>query len=267
MLDVDPSQPAAIPRAEREYSARALLAVAVPQANPVVEPEFSALMPAGVGVIATRLQGSRTDSGNRLVQYLDNLGSSIEAFDTAKPDALGYACTGTSYLIGAEEERRRISDYEQRFGFPIITSATAILAACQHLGLSRVALLAPYPQWIVDASLQYWRQCGLTVVSWARTEMDATDTRAVYKIRAPMVHSAADKLDTRHVDAILISGTGMPSLRVMPSLAVRTGKPVLSSNLCLAWALLRQTGVSCEPPRPALGETLIGDWVERAARL
>ena len=77
------------------------------------------------------------------------------------------------------------------------------MAACQHLGLSRVALLAPYPQWIVDASLQYWRQSGLTVLSWARTEMDATDTRAVYKIRAPMVHAAADKLDTRHVDAIL----------------------------------------------------------------
>lgn len=266
-MDATPSLPQAIPRAEREYSSRALLAVAVPQANPVVEPEFSALMPAGVGVIATRLQGSRTDSGNRLVQYLDNLGASIDAFDTAKPDALGYACTGTSYLIGAEEERHRIDQYQQRFGFPIITSATAILAACKHLGLSRVALLAPYPQWIVDASLEYWQQCGLSVISCARTEMDATDTRAVYKIRAPMVHEAADKLDTRDVDAILISGTGMPSLRVMPSLALRTGKPVLSSNLCLAWALLRETGVSCEPPRADLGETLMGGWVERAARL
>ena len=267
MPDASQSSPAAIPRAEREYSARALLAVAVPQANPVVEPEFSALMPAGVGVIATRLQGSRTDSGNRLVQYLDNLGGSIEAFDTAKPDALGYACTGTSYLIGADEERRRVAEYTQRFGFPIITSAAAILAACKYLGLSRLALLAPYPQWIVDASLDYWRQSGLTVVSWARTEMDATDTRAVYKIRAPMVHEAADRLDTRDVDAILISGTGMPSLRVMPSLALRTGKPVLSSNLCLAWALLRETGVACEPPRADLGETLIGDWALRAERL
>ena len=252
---------------EREYSARALLAVAVPQANPVVEPEFSALMPAGVGVIATRLQGSRTDSGNRLTQYLDNLGSSIEAFDTARPDALGYACTGTSYLIGPDEERRRIQEYEQRFGFPIITSATAILAACQHLGISRVALLAPYPQWIVDASLKYWQQCGLSVSSSARTELDASDTRAVYKIRSPMVLAAAEKLDTRDADAILISGTGMPTLRVMHSLSLRTAKPVLSSNLCLAWALLRQAGVSSPPPRLALGETLLGDWIERAERL
>ena len=260
------NQKAAV-RNEREYSERALLGVAVPQANPVVEPELSALMPAGVGVIATRLQGSRTDSGNRLIQYLDNLGTSIDAFDTTKPDALGYACTGTSYLIGPDEERRRIDQFAQQFGFPIITSAGAILAACKHLGISRVALLAPYPQWIVDASLTYWQQCGLSVTSSARTEMDATDTRAVYKIRSPMVLSAAQKLDTSGADAILISGTGMATLRMMHSLSLSTGKPVLSSNLCLAWALLRQCAVPLPPPRLALGETLLGDWIERAARL
>ena len=253
--------------ADREYSARALFAVAVPQANPVVEPEFSALVPAGVGVIATRLQSSHADSGSRIVQYLDNLGASIEAFDTAQPDALGFACTGTSYLIGPDEERRRIDDYAKHYGYPIVTSAQAILKACEFMGVSRIALLAPYPQWLVDASLKYWQQCGLDVVSSARTEMDATDTRAVYKIRAAMVVEAAAALDTGKADAILLSGTGMPTLRVMSALSLRTGKPVLSSNLCLAWALLREAGVTPEPPRLELGETLLGGWVERAARL
>lgn len=254
-------------RGDREYSARALLGVAVPQANPIVEPEFSALVPSGVGVIATRLHGSRTDSGNRIVQYLDNLGESIAAFDTTSPDALGYACTGTSYLIGPDEERRRIDAYAQSVGFPIITAARAILDACKFLGIARVALLAPYPQWIVDASLVYWKQCGLIVTSFARTALDATDTRAIYKIRAPMVMDAAKALDIDQADAVLISGTGMPSLRVMPQLSLRSGKPVLSSNLCLAWALLRQTGVAIDPPRANLGETLVGGWAERAALL
>ena len=252
---------------DREYSARSLLGVAVPQANPVVEPEFSALVPSGVGVIATRLQGSRTDSGNRLLQYLDNLGTSIEAFDTTRPDALGFACTGTSYLIGADEERRRIGAFGESYGFPIITSAQAILAACKHLGLKRIALLAPYPQFLVDASITYWQRAGLTITHSARTEMDTTDTRAVYKMRAPMIMKAAEKLDSSAADAILMSGTGMPTLRVMAELALSTGKPVLSSNLCLAWALMQETGVELDAARTGIGETLLGGWAERVALL
>lgn len=251
----------------REYSARALMGVAVPQANPIVEPEFSVLMPAGVGVIATRLQGSRTDSGNRIIEYLDNLGTSIEAYDSTNPDALGYACTGTSYMIGQQEEKKRIDIFQDRFGFPIITSAQAILRACDFLGINKVALLAPYPQWIIDKSLIYWQQCGLVITHSTRTTMDTTDTRAVYQMRAPMVMQAADNLDSSDADAILISGTGMPSLRVMSALSLKTGKPVLSSNLCLAWAMLQEVGIQPQLARSDKGEVLIGQWVEKAAML
>lgn len=252
---------------EREYSANALFGVAVPQANPIVEPEFSALMPAGVGVIATRLQGSRTDSGDRLLHYLDNLGESIAAFDTAKPDALGYACTGTSYLIGPDKERQRIDEFSEKAGFPIITSAAAILAALKYLGIKRIALLAPYPQWIVDASHVYWHKCGLVVASAKRIDLQTQDTRSVYKVRTSMVLETAAKLDLGNADAILMSGTGMPTLRAMTQLAIQTGKPVISSNLCLAWALLEKMNVPYETPRLALGESLIGGWIERAERL
>lgn len=258
---------AAAAHPEREYSARALLAVAVPQANPVVEPEFSALAPHGVGVIATRLQGSRTDSGNRLVQYLENLGASLDAFDTARPDVLGFACTGTSYLVGRDEERRRTDALAERFGYPIITAAEAILQACRELGARRIALLAPYPQFLAEAGRKFWGDCGLEVVSFTRKEMDASDTRAVYRIRAPMVMEAASALDTSRADVVLLSGTGMPTLRVIPPLAQRTGKPVLSSNLCLAWAMLRSAGVVPPAPRGTQGESLFGGWIERAAWL
>jgi maleate isomerase len=180
---------------------------------------------------------------------------------------LGFACTGTSYLIGQHEERKRIEAYEQRFGFPIVTSSQAILSACQWLGVKRIALLAPYPAFLVDASLQYWTACGLEVVSFARKEMDPTDTRAVYRIRAPMVLEAAAALNVDNADAVLLSGTGMPTLRVMSQLAQRTGRPVLSSNLCLAWAMLKLAGVEPPAARKELGEALLGGWVERAARL
>ena len=47
-------------RPDREYGARALMGVAAPQANPIVEPEFNALMPHGVSVIATPIASAGT---------------------------------------------------------------------------------------------------------------------------------------------------------------------------------------------------------------
>lgn len=254
-------------REDREYGARALLGLAVPQANPVVEAEFTALMPAGVGFITTRLQGSRSNSRDRLIQYLDSLDASLENFDTARPDALGYACTGTSYLVEPEREARQIQASSERFGYPIITSAAAILAALRELGARRIALLAPYPQWMVDVSHRYWETQGLQVTAQARTLLDTTDTRHVYRVRTPMVLQAAQSMNLDDADVVLMSGTGMPTLRAIPEIARHSGKPVLSSNLCLAWALLRAAGVDFPAPRPQLGETLLGGWVERTAAL
>ncbi|HBP28008.1 MAG: maleate cis-trans isomerase family protein [Advenella sp.] len=252
---------------EREYSKQGLFGIAVPQANPIVEPEISALMPDQIGVLTTRLQGSRVDSKSRLVDYMHNLAASLNAFDTAKLDVVGYACTGSTYLLGRDEERRRIDEFSRQYGYPIITSAEAILSALKHLGVSKIALIAPYPQWLVDISHAHWEKCGLTVIGSVRTMLEAEDTRNVYKLNTEMILEATNSLATNRADAILLSGTGMPTLRAIPAIAELSGKPVISSNLCLAWAMLE---IACSPyprPRTEAGETLIGGWSERTSLL
>jgi maleate isomerase len=250
----------------REYGQLATLGIAVPQANPTVEPEMWSLIPSGVSMLTTRLQGSRTNSENRLVDYLTNLKISLEAFDTAPIDAVGFACTGTSYLLGPDEEMRRLSACANAFGYPILSSAQAIRAALKELGLRRIALFAPYPSWLIAASKNYWTRCGLEIVSTATVPLDTPDTRHVYQIRTPVVVEAVARLEWDKADGIVLTGTGMPTLRAIPEIASRSGKPVLSSNLCLAWALLRSPSWSIpfQPPQP--GEFLIGGWMEKLRR-
>ena len=248
---------------EREYGTLAALGIAVPQANTIVEPEMDALIPDGVAMFVTRLQGSRNSSKNRLVEYLDNFGASLEAFDTAPLDAVGFANTGTSYLVGPEEEERRIAAFSTKFGFPIVTAARAIRDALAHLGAHKIALFAPYPAWLIEAGQGYWKKCGLTITDTATVPLDTSDTRHVYRIRTPMVLESIASLDWRDADVIVLTGTGMPTLRAIAPIAARSGKPVLSSNLCLAWALLRTLGVSDVLPPPGKGEFLYGGWSAR----
>lgn len=248
---------------DREYGSLATIGIAVPQANPTVEPEMAALMPDGVAMLVTRLQGSREDSRNRLVEYLDNFGASLGAFDTAPLDAVGYACTATSYLIGAAEEERRLDAFSSHAGYPIVTSAQAIRAALTHLGARKIALFAPYPSWLVQASQDYWKQAGLTITDTATVALDTSDTRHVYRVRTPMVLDAIETLDWREADAVVLTGTGVPTLRAIAEIARRSGKPVLSSNLCLAWALLRSLKLEHALPPPGNGECLYGGWNAR----
>ena len=76
---------------DREFGGHACLGIAPPQSNPVVEPEFSVLLPDGVSMLVTRLVGNRGNSRQRFHQYLDNLETSLEAFGAAEIDAFGLA--------------------------------------------------------------------------------------------------------------------------------------------------------------------------------
>jgi maleate cis-trans isomerase len=60
----------------------------------------------------------------------------------------------------------------------------------------------------------------------------------------------------RHAEAqaVLISGTGLPTVGVLERLERELGKPVISSNQACLWRALRLAGVS--DPAPGFGRLL-----------
>lgn len=235
----------------REYGHAGTIGITVPQANTTVEAEFRALAPAGANIITARLQGSRSDSRQRLLDYFRTLEATLDTFDNAPLSAAGFACTGSSYLLGVEEDRRAFAALSRKRGYPVVPATEAILESLAHLGARRVALVSPYPEWLTGAALDYWRGAGIDVIEVARVtseSVDVSDTRNVYDIASADALAAARRLRHRDMDALLISGTGMPTLRAVGPLMREFGKPVLSSNLCLAWVLARRIKLEPAPP-------------------
>jgi len=251
---------------DREFGGHACLGIAPPQSNPVVEPEFHALLPDRVSMLVTRLTGPLGDPRQRFHQYLDNLETSLEAFGAAEIDAFGFAVTSTAYLFG-DDEANTLDRASQRFGYPILSSAQAIRRALERLDVTRLALFSPYPPWLTDASRAYWAGCGYDIVSWGRVAEDTADTLNIYRLRTAGLMASIEALDTDKADAILLTGTGLATLPALAALTERIGKPVLSSNLCLAWALLDELGLAGLAPPAFPGEVLIGGWTPRLKRL
>ena len=215
--------------------------ITTPQANTTVEPEMHALLGArGFTVLAARLVSGKSDSRERLVDYFDRLPETLRQFDIAPLAAAGFACTGSSYLVSREEEERRLAAASREAGFPVVSSAQAIRAALQELGATRIALLSPYPAWLAEAGQRYWRDAGLQLTSVTGLPGEMVDTRGIYRLTTAHVRERLAALDLRGAQALLLSGTGMPTLRTMAAAA--TGIPVVSSNLCLAWLLAKLAG-------------------------
>ena len=241
----------------REYARHALIGIAPPQSNPVVEAEYSALMPDGVGMLVTRLTGEAEDPKTRFHQFLENFPRSLAAYGKAQPDAIGFACTATAYLFGTDEADTLGAAADAR-GIPILSSAMAIRRALDRLDAKRIALF----NWLTAASRAYWAGLGHEIVSWGTMPDDTSDTVNIYGLNSAGFLRASETLETVAADAVVVTGTGMPVLPAIRPLFERTGKPVLCSNNCLAWALLDELGIADLAPPRQPWESLIGGWSE-----
>ena len=226
----------------REYGSGGWIGVGTPQANPTVEAEFCRLLPNDVEMQVARLRGNAGSSEQRMVDYIETLPETLSTFDTLKPDVFGFANTGSSYLVGAAREAEICTAINAQFGYPMVTAAQAVLSAFAAIQASRIAILAPYPQPIIDAGVAFWEATGLKVVAVHRLDIGSTDTRNIYSLRSEDALRGLESLASHDADAIMLSGTGMPSLSVIRQAWPIYGKPILSSNYCLAWALLKAVG-------------------------
>lgn len=226
-----------------DYGQAGRIGIGTPQANPTVETEFSMLIPPRASVSVTRLTSQAHRPLDRLTDYLTGLEQSLLAFDSLKLDAFGFGCTASSYLVSRDVEEQIFSDAAARFGYPIFGAANAIAWALDKLGAKRIAILSPYPPELAEPAHQYWKARGLILAETgqAGTLGQNADTRGIYELGSSDALAALAQIDLSGLDAVLFSGTGMPSL---PAIAnAPSGVPLLSSNLCLAAQICAHLGL------------------------
>ena len=216
-----------------EYASAGLAALLVPQANTTVEAEMAVLLPPGCGSMTARLTSGAKDSQERLLSYFERVDATLDTLGGAKPGVALFACTGSTYLVGRDAERERFDALGTQRGFPLVSAAEAIETALAELGAQRIAIVSPYPDWLTQACAEYWRGRGREVVSVTPVGSPGADTRAIYSLGTVDARAGLSRADVARAQAVVLSGTGMPTLGTIAAAA--TGVPVLSSNLCLAW--------------------------------
>ncbi|ABD56690.1 maleate cis-trans isomerase family protein [Jannaschia sp. CCS1] len=219
------------------YAPKGLVGVLTPQANTTVEPEMAILTPPGHAFINGRLTSDKATIPDRLRDYFDRYAEAAAQFANAPVLAIGFACTGASYLAGVAREDETLADLSRDLGVPIFTAASAVVDALDALDATRIALLSPYDAALDDASAGYWTARGRKVVARTST-FESTDAfHPIYAMAGDRAESSLGAVSDAGAEAIIMLGTGMPTLQSI-SRFPRVGDAVLLSCMsCFAWRL------------------------------
>lgn len=233
-----------------EYGTKGLIGLGVPQANPTVEQESFALRPDGISIVTSRLTSSAPDIKQRLFDYIERTPDYAGQFDDLEIDCFGIACTGSSYLLGAEREAKMMDGFMKESGYPITTAALAIDESLTMLGAKRIGIVSPYPDWLAELAKVYWTSRGYSVEALRAVSTQGSNIHSIYALSSQDAVTEALQLPLNELDAVLFTGTGMPSLGAINPLTQHAGIPVMSSNLCLLTALARKLNVTTLPLLP-----------------
>ena len=245
------------------YAPRGLIGVLTPQANTTVEPEFSIMLPPGVAMINARMLSPQASLEERLADYLKDLDATIAQFANAPLGAIAIATTGTSYIAGAAREQELVDRITRATGVPFISTGQAVVLALRTLSARTIGLVSPYPESLTQKSIGYWTDQGFAVGGLARIGTRSDTFHPIYSISAAGAEAGVQELKSQKLDAIVLLGTGMPTLEAVLQHAYDESPVVMSCMLCLGWAAIN--AVSGEgADRHALLEFMRGaEWGPR----
>lgn len=239
---------------ETETRGEPRLGLIVLQSDETIENEFRRVIPPEATLHISRVPSDQEVTTETLSAMENHIGQSARLLPIpASFDVVGYGCTSGAAVIGIGKiaELVRSGTTAKAVTEPV----SALLAACEHLGISRLAFLSPY---IEDVSSRMRAVlAGNGVDTPVFGSFETSEEALVARISQASTARAAEQLARDpQAEAIFISCTNVRTLDVIAEIEQRTGKPVLSSNQVLAWHMCRLGGVA--PQGSGFGSLLSG---------
>ncbi len=219
---------------------RAAIGLVVLDNDLSIESEVRAFLPdVGVGLYASRIPFGIEATVEKTLAMGDRIEDvAAKILPQSHLDVMAFGTTGGTMVIG---EGRVLAALEAgRPGVAYTTPITAALAAFRALGVTRVALLTPYPAEINELVGQFIAGRGLEIVR-AGSFCRSGDNEFV-RVPPGAIREAAIELGQADVDAVFVSCTALRVSPVLVEIEARIGKPVVTSNQALAWHCLRLAG-------------------------
>lgn len=218
------------------------LGLVVLQSDETLERDMRWLLPCDVELLV-----SRVPSGTELsVEFIAEMEGKLTTAATLLPRetelaSVGYGCTSASAQIGAARVAELISAGVTTQH--VTNPASALIAACEALNITKIGLISPYIATISDRLRAVLSEAGITATRFG--SFNEPIEANVVRISAQSLKEAALAMaQDQSCEAVFLSCTNLRTLEVIEDIEQMTGKPVLSSNQVLAWHMFKLAGVT-----------------------
>lgn len=152
--------------------------------------------------------------------------------------AIGYGCTSGATVIGEDRVSSLIGAAHP--GMPASNPMSALLAACNALGIKKLGLLTPYVMNVSQALIARLEEAGIEISDFLTYEQ--VEETTVARISPASTRDALIHVGQGDCDAVFASCTNLRAWEIVDEVEAAINKPMLCSNQVLVWHLLRLSG-------------------------
>ena len=211
----------------------------LPSSNSTQEPEFIQQLPSNVSLHCARLTLSTIDPDST-IKIVQELEAETTKLAHAECDAVVLSATAPSTRLGKGYDQELCQRIEKTLGKPATTAATAMMQAFTALNIKRIVLAAPWSAGTNQTVANFIDANGVQVVH--QEALGIVSNLEVGRLDPQSALDLGRKADRPEADAIFLACGNWLTADIVADLERATGKPVLTTNNCAIWAMLRILG-------------------------
>ena len=221
----------------------------VPSSNTTMEtdiPRLLATVPEAHTFHSSRARLHTVDAESLTAMVADGDRCAAELADAAV-DVIGYACLVAVMTQGPgahERIEQRLTEVVRENGSAarVVSSAGALVRTLETIGLTRVALVAPYVPSLTATVIEYLAGYGVETVDWVT--LGVADNGDVGRLDPLSLVEHVRGLDLSAVDGIVLSAcVQMPSLPAVAAVEAEFGLPVVTAATATTREVVDALGV------------------------
>ena len=192
-----------------------------------------------IDIFVNRIKNYNPLTKENLLKMYDQLESvTKDILPNEKINTVAYGCTSGTIAIGKDKIKEKI-----QLAKPdcyVTTPITSAIKAINKMKVKKISVFTPYPESVNKTVFEYFSKENIEVISFSSFNLDSD--LEIGKVDPNYLFEVLTKMDTGNAEALFVSCTALPVLKILDHVETKIKKIVLSSNQTLIWDSIRSVG-------------------------